>query len=300
MARPRTERSSHSGVAQLLEAVGPLQPQRLVLTILGNHARGFRLVWSGGLVELLADFGFSSGAARVALGRLVQRGYLARVKEGRRVHYRLTNDGEHLMTEGDRRIFSFGTESATGDTWTVVWHSMPDEERMKRAALARRLRFLGFGPVQDGTWVSPHDREREVVQLLIDLGATDYAGVLLGRPAKTLDFGSLISRAWDLEQIEDRYRAFISSFGRYAEPAVQRRLDDRDAFRVLTLISDVFKGFPSTDPEFSPDVMHGASRSNAVETFHGVYEALAEPAQRHFDAVAVSSVAVARPRRSRS
>ena len=37
----------------------PLQPQDLVVTLLGTYVRPFgRVVWSGGLVMLLREFGF--------------------------------------------------------------------------------------------------------------------------------------------------------------------------------------------------------------------------------------------------
>jgi phenylacetic acid degradation operon negative regulatory protein len=67
-------------------------PQDLVLTLLGAHhvPREHGTVWSGGLVRLLAEFGFSEGAARVALSRLVARDLLAPAKRGRHVHYTLT------------------------------------------------------------------------------------------------------------------------------------------------------------------------------------------------------------------
>lgn len=272
--------------ARLIAAVDSVTPQRLALTIIGNHGRNFRLIWSGGLVELLGYFGFSHGAARIALSRLCQRERLSRVKRGRFVFYKLTNEGEQIMAEGDRRIFSFGVKSNKGEAWTVVWHRIPDHARLERTKLARRLRFLGFGPVQDGTWVAPHDREQEVLQLLTDLGLTDFAGVLLGRPVASIDFRSLIEGVWDLPEINQRYEHFIAAFDPYAKPEAQERLTPREAFIVLTLLSDVFKRFPSLDPELGNDAMPGERRSRAVDIFHATYEALMEPAQRHFDTIA--------------
>src|SRR4051812_36044543 len=53
-------------------------PQELVVTLLGSyvHPRETRRVWSGGLVAALAELGFSDGAARIALTRVVRRGLL--------------------------------------------------------------------------------------------------------------------------------------------------------------------------------------------------------------------------------
>ena len=44
-------------------------------------------------------------------------------------------------------------------------------------------------------WISPHDREGEVVSLIDWLGVGGYAGVVVGRPAAALDFRALASRA---------------------------------------------------------------------------------------------------------
>ena len=138
-----------------------------MVTLLGTYVRPFgNVVWSGGLVVLLAEFGFSHGAARVALTRLVRRGLITRVRSGRLVHYRITPRCERLLLEGDGRIFSLGDPRDGGGTWTLLWHQIPEDRRLERSRLARRLRFLGFGSVQDSVWVSPHDHFAEVVELL--------------------------------------------------------------------------------------------------------------------------------------
>ena len=136
----------------------PLAPQDLVVTMLGTYVRPFaRTVWSGGLVVLLGEFGFSDAAARAALTRLVRRGLIARLRSGRLVHYRLTPRCERLLIEGDRRIFTLGRLPAGSGPWTLLWHQIPEERRLERSRLARRLRFLGFGPVQDSVWIAPQD-----------------------------------------------------------------------------------------------------------------------------------------------
>ncbi|HXO06662.1 MAG TPA: hypothetical protein VN880_01450, partial [Solirubrobacteraceae bacterium] len=66
-----------------------VQPQELAITLLGTYVRPFGdRVWSGGLVVLLGELRFSEGAARVALTRLVRRGLIERIRDGRLVHYR--------------------------------------------------------------------------------------------------------------------------------------------------------------------------------------------------------------------
>lgn len=261
------------------------RPQDLVITLLGAYlpARD-QAVWSGGLVRLLGELGFSTAAARMALTRLVGRDLLSRVRDGRRIHYRVTPRCAALLREGDERIFALGRTPRRAEDWTVLWHALPDERRTERGRLARRLRFLGFGNVQDATWIAAHDREREVAALLGELDIAAYAGLLVGRPAGSLDFAGLARRAWDFDDLAARYRGFVETFGPYADTAA-RRIDERDAFLLRTQLAHVFRAFPFLDPELPADVMTPPEhRGTAVALFHRLFAGLRAPAQRHFDA----------------
>lgn len=271
-----------AGVEALAQAAAPLQPQRLALTILGAHGRGGRQVWSGGLVDALAEFGFSPGAGRVALGRLVRRGLLERSREGRLIHYRLTDAGERLMREGDRRIFSFGRAGRGSGVWTVVWHTIPEEQGLARSRLARRLRFLGFGSLQDGTWVAPHDMAEALGALLEETGVTEHGIVLVGRPAAPPDLDALVRRAWNLEDVARRYDAFAAAAAALADPPA----NDLQAFMARTLVTHLFRQFPSEDPELADDpVGLRPRRERAIGLFDELFARLETPAQRHFDAM---------------
>jgi phenylacetic acid degradation operon negative regulatory protein len=260
------------------------RPQSLVITLLGAYVHpDDRMVWSGGLVNLLGEFGFSPGAARVALARLTRRDLLGRIRDGRLVHYRLTPRAAALLEEGDRRIFSLGQERAS-TVWTILWHAIPEELRLERGQLARRLRFLGFGSLQDGMWISPHDREREVAVLLEELGLVGHAAVILGRPASSGDLEAVAARAWDVGELAKRYRAFVAAFGRYA-PSRSNGLGDREAFLVRTRLVHAFREFPFIDPGLPEELVPTqGQRARAVGLFHDLYGSLAERASRHFEA----------------
>jgi phenylacetic acid degradation operon negative regulatory protein len=270
-----------------LPASDQLQPQELIVTMLGVYVRPFGdRVWSGGLVVLLGELGFTEGASRVAFTRLVRRGLITRVRDGRLVHYRMTRRADRLLAEGDRRIFSLGhVHEAEGD-WTVLWHQIPEDRRLERSRLARRLRFLGFGSVQDSLWVSPHDHSGEVAQLLEELSVAGHATVFTAHPDAVLGLPALVSRAWDLSGLVDRYEAFSDEFSALCRPRAFTALDDRESFAVRTRLIHQFRGFPLVDPELPERLARvSAARERAAETFHELYEGLAAASQRHFEAV---------------
>ena len=271
-----------------------VQPQELVITLLGTYVRPFGgLVWSGGLVVLLGELGFSKGAARVALTRLVRRGLIERIRDGRLVHYRVTERADRLLAEGDVRIFSLGDPRDDEGTWTVLWHQIPEDRRLELTRLARRLRFLGFGSVQGSVWVSPHDHLAEVARLLAELRVSDYATLFTAHPDAVVGLPAIVSRAWDLSGLVDRYEAFVAEF----EPLCARRalasLSDRDAFVVRTRLVHQFRGFPVIDPELPEELAPvRGPRARAAGVFHELYAGLADASQRHFDSVTEAFEAV--------
>jgi phenylacetic acid degradation operon negative regulatory protein len=271
-----------------------LQPQELLITILGTYVRPYGdQVWSGGLVVLLGELGFSEGAARVALTRLVRRGLLERVRSGRLVHYRVTSRADRLLAEGDGRIFSLGDPRDDEGTWTVLWHQIPEDRRLELSRLARRLRFLGFGSVQGSVWVSPHDHSAEVVRLLAELRVSNYATMFTARPDAVVGLPALVSRAWDLSGLVGRYEAFEAEFAPLCARRALAALSDRDAFLIRTRLVHQFRGFPLIDPEL-PEQLAPLSgpRGRAAAIFHELYAGLGDASQRHFDAVTAAYEAV--------
>lgn len=263
--------------------------------MLGTHMRDRdQRAWSGGMVALLGEFGFSVEASRAALNRLAARKLIARDKDGREVFYSLTPRAQEILAEGDARIFRFGREDTIGSRWTVLWHSLPESRRVERASLATRLRFLGFGSVQDATWVAPHDRETEVLALLDHLDVADYTYVLVGRPAERLDVATVIGQAWDLAEVTDRYRSFVEEFRPFRSKRAQRALAVPESFVIRTRAVHQFRRFPLLDPELPDELMpEPRLRPAAVELFDRVYAGLGEPAQQHFDLVTRGSRAAA-------
>jgi phenylacetic acid degradation operon negative regulatory protein len=265
--------------------------QDVTITVLGSHLRraGAR-VWSGGMVSLIGEFGLSSEAARAALSRLVIKGVLERHRDGRRVNYALTPAAQALLAEGDRRIFGFGRRAPGAEAWTLVWHGIPEGLRAERSRLASRLRFLGFGPLQDATWIAASDREEEVRSLCAQLNVEPFVSVFLARMARGSEAAILASRAWDLEGLPPRYDAFVEKFGPLAEPGAIEALTDREAFVIRTRLMHAFRDFVLRDPELPEPIapLHDL-RLRAVGVFDAAYEGLAAAAERHFEEVAGTS-----------
>jgi phenylacetic acid degradation operon negative regulatory protein len=242
-------------------------------------------VWSGGLVRLLMQMGCTQGASRVALNRLVNRGLLARIRDGRFAYYVCTPAGKDVVVGHQQRAEALSRPIQEVREWTVVWHTLPEEMRLERGVLARRLRAIGFGSPQDGTWLSPHDREADAVQFVQEADAAPYTTVLVGAITPWSETEQLIERTWDLAELTNRYRDFVSEFGRFARPVGKTR-DEQIAFVALTGAALAFQDYATLDPNFPVHYMpNPAVRLEALDLYRTLQGDLAAAAQRHFDSV---------------
>src|SRR5262249_23794012 len=182
---------------------------------------------------------------------------------------------DRLLAEGDGRIFSLGERRVGSDAWTVLWHQIPEDRRLERSRLARRLRFLGFGSVQDSVWVSPHDHSDDVEALLADLGVAEFATLFLARVGSSTGLAAIVWRAWDLSGLVERYEAFATEFEPYVDLGAHAHLSETDAFLVRTRLVHLFRGFAFVDPELPEELTPlSAARGRAVAAFHQLYGAL--------------------------
>ena len=189
----------------------------------------------------------------MALTRLVRRGLIERVRDGRLVHYRVTERADRLLAEGDGRIFSLGDPRDDEGTWTVLWHQIPEDRRLERtpprpAAAVPRLRL---GPGQRlGLAPRPLRRGRQAARRA---ARVDHATLFTAHPDAVVGLPALVSRAWDLSGLVERYEAFVAEFSPLCHRRALASLSDRDAFFVRTRLVHQFRGFPMIDPELPDD-----------------------------------------------
>lgn len=254
------------------------RPQHLLLTLLGDYWYPRRdELPSTALVALLEQFGVSESNARAALSRLGRRGLLVSRREGRRTFYALTAQGLNTLREGTRRIFTFGSRQVDWDgRWTVVAFSIPERNRSLRAALRTRLAWLGFAAPFDALWMSPGDRASDAAALLAEL-AVKTATIVIGNVSPLAPQHP--ARAWDLDDLSDRYFDFLRRFEPVGRRATTGDLTPREALWFRTAVIDVWRGFPGIDPELPTELLpHGWPRELARRTFVKVYDGLGQDA----------------------
>ncbi|NLE72888.1 MAG: PaaX family transcriptional regulator [Actinomycetales bacterium] len=256
-------------------------PPSLLLTLLGDYWWGqTEPLPSAALVDLLADFGVSAVAARAALSRMVGHGLLASSRSGRNTFYRLTPRGQDVMRRGAVRITEFGRPREDGwdGRWSLVAFSVPEAKRSLREALRTRLRWLGFAPLFDALWISPHARHDLALAELADLGvttATAFVAEWADLPTASLPPQS----AWDLEGLAELYRRFVATWEPTRAALGKGAIAPVDALVKRTEIMDAWRAFPGLDPDLPARLLpEDWPRAQARELFLQTYEQLGAPA----------------------
>lgn len=261
-----------------------VKPRSWLFDLFGDYVelRPGRELWTGSVIALAGEFELSERAIRSALLRLQRDGWLDVRRSAGRSFYGLTDAGRRLIDRGRERIMH-GPEREWDGRWVVLTYSIPEARRDLRDRLRAELGWLGFGGLNNGLFISPHDRRRELAEMAErhKLGPT----VTVFRAEHILpgDNRALAARCWDLAGLNASYAGFCQAFQGYCEAA---GLSDRDCFLVRFRLINAYRRFPFLDPglpaELLPSDWLGAQ---AAALFRDLHERLAPGADRYFDRV---------------
>ncbi|GIJ48538.1 PaaX family transcriptional regulator [Virgisporangium aliadipatigenens] len=167
------------------------------------------------LVRLLAPLGIAAPAVRTAVSRMVRQGWLHPLRLSTGPGYLLTPKAARRLDDAAARIYRTGRTPWDGKFDLVLLE--PPTARAERQRLATTLGFLGYGAVDQGTWVAARPTD-EVETVLTEAGVqferftATHAGGIVGAAA-------LVRRAWDLTEIGQAYERFVTELTPIVEAA---------------------------------------------------------------------------------
>lgn len=252
----------------------------LLMTVLGEFVLPrARPVWTSSLVGVLAMFGVEEKSARQALARTAAEGWLMSERVGRRVRWSLTPPGERLLTEGAERIYGFGRDATAWDgRWLMLLVSVPETKRDLRHTLRTRLTWAGFGSPTPGVWISADPtRQAEAEEIVCALGLDREAMSFIASYGQIGDEDAMVSRAWDLTALEERYEGFIDEFGAL-DPS-----GGAETLHAQTRLVHEWRRFPFLDPQLPVRLLPANWRGvQAAELFHRKHVEWRTGAQQHW------------------
>ena len=259
-------------------------PRALIFTFFGLYVRELGgWISVSRLIGLMGPLGIDPPAARSSVSRLTKRGLLVRERRDGSAGYALSQYGEGVLAEGDRRIF--GREEPQESDWVLAVFSVPESERDKRHALRSRLSWLGFATISSGTWIAPAHVADDALDVLRRDNLEEYVELFHADHLGFGDVTSLVGQWWDLTGIDARYRQFVAQY----EPLLlrwgERPRPAEEAFADYVRVLTAWRELPYIDPglpaELLPSDWTGGA---AARLFAALQDALQAPAHDHVTA----------------
>jgi len=221
---------------------GQPSARSLLFTVLGEYVLpSGGEVWASALIRAFQALGVEEAAARQAIARTAADGWLTPHRDGRRVRWHLTEAGHALLAAGAERIYGFGGSQESWDGRFVLLFVEETSDKLRA-----RLAWAGFGQLRAGVWIAAHtDREHEARVALNGTSAVSF----VASSGEIGDVSRVVTQAWDLEALEDRYEEFIATFERMAPSTGEH------TFAALTQLVGAWRKFPFLDPGLPPRLL---------------------------------------------
>ncbi len=202
------------------------------------------------LVRLLAPLGITAPAVRTAVSRMVRQGWLHPLRLSTGPGYLLTPKAARRLDEAAARIYR--THRVTWDGTFDLVVLDPPGARPGRARLAQNLAFLGYGSIDETTWVATRAAE-ELDSLLTEAGLR-FERFTAQHAAGTAGATALVRRAWNLDEISNAYEQFVRDLRPVVNPVTDSGTDEQ-AYSARFRLVHAWRAFLFRDPQLPPALL---------------------------------------------
>ncbi|MFV2012199.1 MULTISPECIES: PaaX family transcriptional regulator C-terminal domain-containing protein [unclassified Micromonospora] len=251
-----------------------MQARSALFDLFGDHLRlrGGRAPVAA-LVKLLAPLGIAPPAVRTAVSRMVRQGWLQPSRLAAGPGYLLTPKAARRLDEAAARIYRTGRISWDGKFDLLVLD--PPGGRRERRRLGANLSYLGYGMLDEHTWVATR-AAGEVDGMLTEAGVR-FERFTAAHAAGTAGAAALVRRAWDLTEIGQAYERFVA--GQRPQLAkVTVRSDDEQAYAARFQLVHAWRGFLFRDPQLPPALLPERWPGTSAATFFDRHATRLRPA----------------------
>jgi phenylacetic acid degradation operon negative regulatory protein len=163
------------------------------------------------LVAALGELGHEVAAIRQTLYRLELSGVLHGRSAGRNKFYRLSPAARAEAEAGLAKIMAPATEPWDGQ-WTLVQFGNHGEEQVEKELLRELVRAEGFARIGPGLFIHPRDRVRRLRDAVREHRGEELLTLFRAARVETTSEAAFVARHWDLDDLAQRYRAFLDRY----------------------------------------------------------------------------------------
>jgi phenylacetic acid degradation operon negative regulatory protein len=193
------------------------------------------------LVRCLSALEIAPPAVRTAVSRMVSQGWLAAVRLPSGPGYALTPQAVRRLDEAGARIYRTRDEPWDGHWQLVAVDRLRD--RSQRDRLRTGLRYLGYGAIDDTTWIAARpSSELNALLTAENVAAERFTASHDG------DTVAMIDRVWDLAALGAAYDDWLAK-ARTVVAGINPNASDESAFAARSRLLHEWRKFLFTDPQ---------------------------------------------------
>jgi phenylacetic acid degradation operon negative regulatory protein len=225
------------------------------------------------LVRLLAPLQVAAPAVRTAVSRMVRQGWLEPVRLTEGPGYVLTTRAVRRLDDASARIYR--TQLADWDgAWHLLVTTLP-AERSRRDRLRAGLAFLGYGQLDDATWIGP--RWSEEVDLLLETESVRAERFVARHDGDSV---GLVRRAWDIEGLSRAYQRWLTDAQQLV--GAHHAASDEQAFATRSHLVHEWRKFLFLDPGLPRELLAQAWAGDRAAAFFDAETGRLLPAAHRF------------------
>ncbi|MBQ1033115.1 PaaX family transcriptional regulator C-terminal domain-containing protein [Micromonospora parva] len=251
-----------------------MQARSALFDLYGDHLRprGGRAPVAA-LVKLLAPLGIAPPAVRTAVSRMVRQGWLEPLRLVSGPGYSITPKAARRLDEAAARIYRTGRVTWDGRFDLLVLEA--PGSRRDRQRLAANLSFLGYGTLDEQTWVAT--RPGEDVDLLLAETGIRFERFTASHFSGTPGAMGVVRRAWNLTEIGHAYERFVAD-QRPLLAQITVRSTDEEAYAARFRLVHAWRTFLFQDPQLPPALLPERWPGTAAASFFDRHAARLRPA----------------------
>jgi phenylacetic acid degradation operon negative regulatory protein len=204
---------------------------------------------------------------------MVRQGWLFPARLSTGPGYSLSPKAGRRLDEAAARIYRTGKIGWDGRFDLIVLR--PPTARRDRQRLDTNLAFLGYGTLDEQTWVAA--RPGEDVDALLTEAGVRFERFAAAHVAGTPGAMAVVRRAWDLDEIGQAYQRFVAE-QRPLLSAVTVRGSDEDAYAVRFRLVHAWRTFLFRDPQLPPALLPDQWPGTSAAAFFDRHAARLRPA----------------------
>ena len=251
-----------------------LKAKSLIITFFGDTVFPYGgNIWLGSLVKFMKDFRISEKLTRTSIFRLTKEGWLGSKRFGRESYYSLSDVAIDRFIKAHYRVYAYDEQEENHDWIVLITNGI---KQFKEIELGKIIKKDGFANIAKNIYIHPNFKMEYIQDILILHELQNDVILIKGpthMPMNKEVFKSMAHTYWDMNDVENRYRDFITKFRKiFSLKTKIENFTPEQCFKLRILLIHEYRRALLFDPKLGNDFVPidwlGKTASSLVESIY--------------------------------